>query len=377
MSLVKLKYTGTDINLNDGILAPNFPNRSGLALHSYVSNKPTLTTTSRMYGTTDMNWTSSGMKKTNRDSLYSFWNTQLSQGYNTFTIVDNKSRLLFETSWNDWDEVFRKDRGGIYDVNYNFKSPFSWTPSLFGCYPIVLAGSSLYSHTLQPYSDIPLISGTKSNDGNVLRENGYALKLTGTGGIDVGAYSDTVNFERHKDNNSMAFFCQVRCPSISTGGLYLMRLFNSTLEMSLWVSSGGNTIVGDIYYSGGYDEVENNGTTTLPADTWYDLCFTIDAVNNNMYLYTWPSGDSSFTHFLSGESTITDHLVSNLSPSNMIDALKFTECYLFQEGGSGALSGSAYMQNVFFIDDYITTMEYNFLRRLCYFWNKKTGDYPK
>ena len=170
------RYETSSLDLATATYAPSFPVQYGTSFHSYITEKPTYTITNRLHGTTQVNWESESVKHDNKETIYTFWNTTLSSGEYSFTVIDNRSRMLFEAYWNTWEQKWRKQRGGLNDVVYNLESPVPWTPPVFGAY--LMSDDTLNNHTLQG-NNMSAVDGTIVDIDTypllVLRETGSAL----------------------------------------------------------------------------------------------------------------------------------------------------------------------------------------------------------
>ena len=380
---VYYRYGATSLKL-DGISAPNFPNRAGLSLYTNPTVKPKYTHTERYYGITDISWNTDYVKSTKRDAIYSFWNTTLSAGYNDFSVIDNRSRMLFDASWNDWGERWRKSRGGVYDIEYNLQSPVPWTPPLFGCYPLSL--NSLANHNLSG-DDLAAVDGAilaNAGDAAILSLSGYALRLTGSAAQDTGA-SGTVSWRSGNQKNSLSLFGQIRLPAVNSE-LYLISIDDGTNAFRLIAESddASNNLVSGVITTGGVTSYITKADTTklsIPINTWYDFAVTYDSINGDIYVYYAPANNSSFTQFLDTQTNIETGIISTQStPGTYPSDTEWQNVYALRETATGTLTNSAnaYMQNMFIVDDFITPQEFNNLRRLCYMWNSKTsGVWPK
>jgi len=378
------RYGATSLDLL-GIQAPGFPVAHGGRYHTYALSNPEYTTTQRYHGSTRLQWATDGIQSTDRNTIWNFWNTTLDAGYNNMTVIDHRGRMLFDTSWNAWGENWRKERGGIYRVNYNLESPIVWTPPCFACFPSTT--NSLVNHNLSG-DDATLDDGAMiaySSDTNVLRKTGYCLRLTATSGSDKGGAA-SVSWQSGNKYASISIFCQCRIPNLSNI-LHLVELWDSSLDnvLSIYQSSNdasSNSLVGYIKNSGNAATVTkaDASSPSLTDDTWYDVAITFDDINNDIHVYYAASPLSSFTDFLSGETDIENGVISTLSAAYYPPHVKWSTINLLRENISGSMTDDdkAYLQNVFVFDDFITPAEFNTLRRLCWMWNNKTsGSWPQ
>jgi hypothetical protein len=367
------RYESTSLDLAAGVYNPSFPVQAGLSLHSYATEKPKYTITNRLYGTTAINWRSENVKQDDRGTIYDFWNDTLSGGYYDFTVIDNRSRLLFEASWNDWRENWKKLRGGLHDIDYNIEASVPWTPPIWGAY--LIQDSTLNNFTLQGSNFSGLGSGatipTNSTDSNVLRLNGGALKVTpNAGATQIGA-SANVEFKKSDKNGSFSMFCQaMNFKDLSVGRVYPISMLSGSNSFRIGIEAP------DII-KGFLNSTVLTVNKTMDIGVWYDLCFTYDGTTRVLYLYAMESGTgSTFTDFLSDTSTLLDELAST---SVTVGIDEWDTINLIQETFPTAIpsDGAVYVQNAMFIDGFVTPFDFNFLRRLCHLWNGKTTIEPK
>ena len=279
--MAKFRYEATTLNFTTGIGAPSFPVREGLSLHSYPTNKPFYTITNREHGTTLINWTSNSVQQTLRDTIEDFWNTTLSEGYNDFTVIDNRLRMLFEASWNDWLERWSKRRGGIYDIDYIIESPIPWTLPTYGIYP--MSANDLVNHNLSG-DDLSTTDGvltTNATDSAVLRLNGSALKMEGDGSSSglLGA-SATVDWPRGSKNNNISLFCQFMSDAtLTTGNLAALEVTHSNNVFRLGIKRDNKGVMTPI------NSVTIGAAQQIAIDTINNLLFTITSTGLGSFSY--------------------------------------------------------------------------------------------
>jgi len=370
-----IRYETTSVNLSNNMLAPTFPLQAGIRFHSYPNEKPALLTTSRLYGTTKIRLSIENIKVTDKDTVYSFWDTTLSNGYNDFTVIDHRGRMLFESSWNDWEVRWKKQRGGLYTIIINIESSTPWTLPIFGSYTFV--GNNLLSHDLNS----PTLSfGTggyleDNNSTNVLRSNGYALALEGSSGSVQIAATSPVGYRSRTHNGSISIFFQFKACEI-TDDFYLFEIKSSD-NTHIRIVHGDDKIYAEI------NNVElrkgSASYTSLTQQTWYDVAYSFDANNNNYYLYITESGVSSFNDFLDGKTDVDENINTYMSSSQYPSRVKWQEINLIKELTTTGVYDYdyCYLQNLFIFDGFLTATEFNTMRRLCYMWNNKTTYYPK
>jgi len=372
------RYEGTSLDWNNGVYAPVFPIQRGLSFHTYVTEKPLYTVTGRNYGTTQFNLACEGLKKADRDTVLAFWHTTLLEGYNSFTAIDNRSRMLFETNWNQWRENWRKERGGIYNIPIELESGTVWTPPVWGAY--LMADDTLDNHNLQG-NNLAAVNGTMvdhDTDGDILRQNGSALRITGDTGTVITGASGAVSFQNGTSKNNVTLFCQFMTTAVlSEGRVYLINLEHGTSYYRIAFESE-NRIYGMIA-NAGTGVIRKGASTyhTISVDTWYDVAITYDAVNDQNYIYVCASGVTSFTDFLSGLTDTTDQ-IGTYGGISVYDGT-WTSVKLLNETTDATVIENeyVYVQNPMIFNGFISPMEFNNLRRLCYLWNNKTEVYPK
>ena len=373
------RYETTSLDFLSGVFSPSFPAPHGLSLHSYATEKPTYTITNRLHGTTQINWTSESVKPTDKDTIFAFWNETLSEGLYSFTIIDNRGRMLFESQWDVWNQRWVKQRGGVNNIDYNIQASNPWTLPTHGMY--LMSDDTLDNHNLQgnnlTATDATLVNNAL--DANVLRLNGSALKITGEAGLQTGA-TGTVNFSRSTKENSVALFCQARITSLmSVGRVYFIELtgggniYRLAVEAPRYVIGILGTPASPVIVRKGFGE-----NFIMQLDTWYDLCFTYDAITGQNYLYFTASGDSIFVDFLTGAEEFDEQVGTYGSIS--FNQSNWSTVNLLAESLTGAIATeeSMYLQNAMIFDGYMTSFDFNTIRRLCWLWNKKTtGTWPK
>ncbi len=369
------RYRTSSLNLASGTYNPSFPTQAGLSVHSYGTEKPKYTITNRLYGTSRFNWRSENVKQDDRATIYAFWNSTLATGYNDFTVIDNRSRLLFEATWNNWKENWKKLRGGLHDINYDIESSVPWTPPVWGAY--LFQDDTGNNFTLQ--GDNMTITG--GNDGQlvnkdtalhpILRQNGSALTMTADATKIQQSATVAVDWQSSSQKKSWGMFCQAMTSAdLGVGRIYFMEMFSGANNVRLYIDSPdaikaiyNSTIIGI--------------NTTMDNTTWYDLCFTYDGVKRQLYLYgTASATGTTFTPFLEGLNTIGDQLATS---ETVVDIDKWDTASLITESFATSLpsEASAYVQNCMFFDGFVTPFDFNNLRRLCYMWNGKTTVEPK
>ncbi len=376
------RYETSILEFGKEIFAPSFPIQAGENYHTYPTEKPKYTVTNRNYGTAETPWRTEDIKQANRDTIYTFWETDLDKGYYDFTVIDHRKRMLFEASWNNWVETWSKRNGGVYTIDYNLESSLPWTPPVFGAY--TMADDTLNNHTLDSYELTAQDGSITSSD--ILRSNGSGLKLTGDGSSTglVGA-SGVVSWKRESKFNNLSLFCQFKLPLVKSGAVSLIEIssigshkYRINLEAN---SASDNKIYGNIQNAGSYTEIRKAvGSYHLcDTSTWYDVALTYDDGYQRAYLYIIESADTSFTDFLSGTSSEDEQIGEYNENAVLPPDTTWTACNLLKETTAVGLhnANDAFLQNAFIFDGFLSTIDFNMLRRLCYMWNNKTAVYPK
>jgi len=378
------RYGATSLDLL-GIQAPTFPMRIGEKQHSYLTEKNKYAITTRNYGSTEVSLRTENIQKSDRDTIWSFWDTTLSKGYNPMTVIDHKGRMLFEAFISNSHQQWRKERGGLYNIDYDIQSSLTWTPPCWGCFPTTT--NSLVNHNLSG-DDLTLDDGVLvdyGTDNNVLRQTGYALKMTGTAGTDTGASNSSLSWKSKYAYNSFSMFCQIRAGEVANN-LHIIQVAdasgNNKVTLKLAADNASqNDLAGIIVNDSDISYVTKADTAwaNIPVDTWYDIAFAYDGVTNATRVYYAPSAESSFTRFLYGETNIEEGIMSTISDPYYPPNIIWTECTLLKEDSASDVSiNNYYVQNAFIFDGFLSAQEFNTLRRLCYCWNTKTtGNHPQ
>ena len=374
-----------------GITGPVFPAPSGLKTHTYPLSNPEYTTTGRIHGTTALTWKTAGILKAARDTIWDFWDGTLDRGYNNVTVIDHRLRMLFEASWNEWLEQWAKERGGIYSVSYGLESPVPWTVPVWGCWPMAAGVDPMINFNLSG-KDLETDGGhivAHSADSNVLRLNGYAVKLSSGGSVGL-SNTTNLNFKSEDDlDSSFTLMCQCRIPQIVSA-----RAFNAMFlgvsginddQVSIRLtqkSSVESYLSGKILIGGSAAYIGKSDATfpALVAGGWYDLALTYNSFTGITYIYWHKSGDSTavFTNFLEDLTSEESGIISTSSAPILPAVNPKNVLWLLHEATSNALASDAYLQNAFVLDGFTTPLEFNTYRRLCYLWNMKTsGAHPE
>lgn len=383
MSDFKLRYTSTTETLSD-IGGPTYPYNFGATLHSFLVDVPQYSQTHRYHGTTQGLLQCDRLDQTRRDSMWTYYYTTLGAGYNAFTMIDHEKRMLFDTSWLTWAEEWETINGGVHRVTIDYQSPHVWTLPTYGAY--LFASNSAASHNLDTGSDLTLDAGTLvdyATDNNVLRRSGYALRLKGDQGTSKAA-SGSVAWKSQR-NGDVTIFGQFYATAVgATGQIVLAEMTNGSDFVRVSIYDGGAStiyIVANINNNSNASNVGFSSAVCVP-DTWYDFAFTYNALSDHFGLYCIASNTygGSFTNFLDGLTTIGDQIGTTESASAMPRDVKYTTCNLGYETVTGALADAeyVYLQNVMFMDGYISPVEFNSLRRLVNMWGQKdSGEWPK
>ena len=404
---MKLKYLTDNIILT-GNLRPSFSDEVGDIFYSMPQAKPKYITTERYFPSVEKQYNIRAMKKADRDLLFAFWNEKLSYGENMFTLIDHRQRCLFNALWDTFGapENWQANRNA-HNLAMKIQNPFGWTLPLHGAF---LFENNILTEYLGTGINVSLSSGslvTHAVDSNVSRENGSALKLVNAGGvfnIQTGAEAYPI-WKSATGKTSISLFCQV---GFNTNSFYsyiypqtseafnVIRLTNGTTSIGL--SCAGSDDLSNVHLEGfvrtsagasGVAMIEKVGAIPayIKCPNWYDLAITYDETTNQVAVYYAPRANV-FTDFLNGETSVegannftTVHGGVLSTPSRIIPALTditWTDMLMLEENLPNILNNPIYMQNVFVCDSFMTAMDFNFMRRLCHYWNAKTtGVWPK
>jgi len=372
-----------NIDFSDKIYSPSFPVQHGVKYHSYITEKPLYTITTRTYGTTKIHWRSENVTKTDRDTLYDFWNTNISKGDTGVSVIDNRGRILFEANWDNWSETWEKKRGGVYNIDYNMESSVLWTPPCLGFFPMLTSPTVNYLQT----GNIVLSNGvfcSYATDNRVLRKMGYALKVSDELSIlQTGATVDLTpfNWSRESEYNNLTVFCQFKFAGHDA--MHMSRIHLVSLEYGAdcyfrLILEADDRVLGMLNNRGTIVRVRKSDLTyqTFDADIWYDAAFTFDAVTHKSYVYLCPSATTSFTDFLYGQTDITEQIGSYDGDTADPPDVKWDTLRLIEESTTAAIppDGLVYLQNVMIFNGYLTAYDFNMLRRLCFLWNTNTTE---
>jgi len=370
---------GTGLTLDVANRRPSFPAPFGAKMHTTTSAKRQLSITNRHYPTTSIKWTVNNIKKTERDLFWTFWHTTIDHGYDEFTIIDHRSRYLFDASWNNWSEKWSKRAGGLYGLNIPITSPVSWSPPAWGLYPSTTA--TLDNHN-KSGDDLTVIDGTMTTNGSdasVLRETGAALKVSEGAGPLTGATSTELSWHSGNSGGSVSMFCQFMHSESPSNIIYLCRLQGEGDSVGIVVDTSGN-LYGLVNVDGTNNIIYKAGGTypTTANDIWYDACITYDFENDRYSVYYGVSGTgSTYARFLNGETDIENGLMSTESNHVSLPRNTWTTATLIEESVNGAINGNVYVQNSWFIDGFVSATQFEQLRRIAYMWNEKTtGNNP-
>lgn len=380
-----IRYRTSNLEL-DGISAPVFPVYFGGEYHAKSDRNTEYISLNRRYGTTSIVWATKSIKKTKRDAIWTFWDTTLDSGFHDVTLIDNRGRFLFESSWNTWREKWIKKNGGVFSVDYVIESPVVWTPPSFGAF--LSTTNSLTNHNLSG-DDINVSDGVmtlKSSDNNIIRGNGYALVVSANVGSALTGATGTVRWRASDGNPSYAIFCQFRAPQL-TSPLHLAEMIDldgARYSLRLHQKDASDNFLTAQIDTGAQSNFITKADTNYvecDVDTWYDACISYDAHTDKYALFYTKAQDpttENFSVFLDGLSDIEDGIAQTESNDLPVSSRMWETVYLLRETAVNTIStGTAYIQNVFFIDDYMSAVDFNQLRRLCYLWNSKTtGVWP-
>lgn len=432
---VTAPYTIRSLELS-GLKAPIYNNDLGVQFHTVMGDRPEYSLTGRYYPTTEFQWRSTNITETDRDAIRLFWETYLDEGYNDFSIIDHRKRILFDASWNQWVENWSVRYGGSHNVEYGIDSAFGWTPEMFDCIfanndgPVFfISGSGIVVSTIT----------AQGGDSDVLAKNGWAMKLVG----DDGSAQQTcgtktgLSYDSSRPYNNISIFCQFYCGTVSsrfnlvelgavptatyTAGSTLGQAGSAPEIVDNTTDIAGEDRPGDDgYYSIGCHEQQYDGTVTsdylritvdddgagglellgivvnqndevvvqtsvgnyptIEAGQWYDAAITYDAVNSIVKVFWAEASADSFTRFLDGQTSITAGIARYLGSAIYPARTTYNQLTVLAETAVDSLDNGqkALLQNVMLIDGCISEMQFDQLRKLCYMWNSKTtGVWPK
>ena len=147
-----------------------------------------------------------------------------------------------------------------------------------------------------------------------------------------------------------------------------------------WTKSG---------YAAEYIHMDDVNNYADGAPAWFDICGTFDNYNNKFHLYIKRSGDSSTawsytSDYLYGTSsllsTAENCLVSDTSPTNYPENVTWSSIYLL-DGDTANIytvdADKAELKFAMIIDDFISPIEFNTMRRLFHYWNQSSGELPR
>lgn len=368
------RYETNTLNLRTGMRAPVFPVNAGLGLHTNINLNPIYVTTTRLHGTTIFTYQLKGLKNDDRDIVYDFWSQTLgiSQGYSDFTIIDNKGRMLFEASWNNWLERWSKRNGGVFDITINLESSVPWTPPLLGAY--LMTDDTVDNHTLQG-SNLSLVDGTLEDriSGMVNKE----LSLVGTSAQEIRTGASGVVNWRTNINGSFSIFCQFRMADISSDLMTIAEMTNESGSINFTLAHttlfGGNI-------NGEWIQKASGEWHSITPGNWYDCAITYDAHNDNAYIYIADYNSATFTDFMFGGNDTTDYIGTYMSSPRIPSKKGYTKINLLlcnDAGNNFGTSENERLRNAMFFDGHLNPMQFNTLRRLCFQWNNKETAYPK
>jgi hypothetical protein len=404
MSDVKLKCLTNSLDLT-GNLRPAFSDTLDNNFYTMPQAKYKYITTERYFPSVEKEYHLQNFKDVDIASLLSFYNDVLEYGKNMFTVIDHRGRCLFDTLWDVFGSPleWRANRNA-YNLTMKLKNPFGWTLPVFGAFLFEdnFLEEYLYKTINISTSSAQLIN--HANDSTVLRENGSALKMIGTTEAhQIGAEAYPV-WKTKTGKNCITIFCQVYFQSLAAYSAQVVEIFNviriTDGSNSIGISAAATVDLANVYLkgfvrtsagAGGIAMIEKAGN--LPAyikcPGWYDLAISYDETTGQVVVYYAPC-TITFTDFLNGETDTagasdftSSHSGILTVPSRAIPTftdvtwnnLRMMEEYVSDYFGVG---DTMYMQNIFVFDSFMTAMDFNFMRRLCHYWNAKTsGVWPK
>ena len=372
MSTVKLR-SGDDSLTLSGNIAPKFSNDLTQDYFGFALDNPAYGVTTREYPTAEINW-SATMKETDRDSVFTFYDTTLTRGSKNCTVIDHRRRFLFDCLWDHWSESWQAPN--MFNVDYIFKSNSGWTPPTFGVYPGINTGaSSIPDHGLDTDSDVALVDGAVEGGDDNIRTNGNSLSCDDTGNS-VGA-SAIVSWSSTSGDASIGMFVQAFSFAITTtenSPVEIINLTDGTSHIKLilrGVDASNVALTAEIKNGGSTAEVRFADTTypNLDVETWYDIGFSYNALSGYAALYFAESGISSFTQFLFGSTDSTDGIADTWTDTVVPASTTWTSIQLWNIDDTELSGESNILANAFVFDDWFSPYQFDALRRLCYQWN--------
>lgn len=374
---------------------PSYAHKLGLEYSSAVLDLHSYSFTNRDMPSTSLTWNLQNINKTERDTLWYIWYYMFQRGVKLFTICDNKKRFLFNSFWSDWKEKWSKKRGGVYDSILDITSPFPWTMPCYAFYPFIESNALGFGCHSRDTASTLVISGNGSYiDSKTLRyvesvSPSYAAGITG------------LEWFQQKDSSSISIMFQFCCGEIAAGAtIDIARLYSTdmgSIRIYAKKSASWEMTIGMGWYGDGNIEesITEIASMNIPSRSgnnllWYDICGTINAMNNFASLYVckcpgieysieWSYSDD-FLYGTSSIATSGNSLSSKLSATNLPEDLTWTDLYLLTASHATVYTDSNYpakIRNVFIGDDFMPPMEYNWMRRIYQYWNTQTGDNPK
>ena len=98
-------------------------------------------------------------------------------------------------------------------------------------------------------------------------------------------------------------------------------------------------------------------------------------MNSEVKIMWAAASNSSFTRFLDGTDALSDGVASYLSSAVYPNQTIYNNFRLLAESTVDTLieDEKAYIQNAMVFDGYLSAMQFNMIRKLCYIWNSKTS----
>ena len=381
--MARFRSVGEIIDFSD-LVIPSYPIRYGAQFYSQMNEKPEYISTERTVGTTDLELSFVNLKTTDRTTLYDYWYTSLNEGADKFTYLDHKKRLLFYCNWYNWNELWRKRRGGIYDVKVPIVASNIFTPSCLAFYPMLSAsGSYLYDYNTWTGTTssniINIDDGAKRDGSDGQRANSYCFRI----GNDLlfginGASTTSAELTTSRIDNSQSICLQYYVGAVETNKeVGIITLENSSTGKKMELVSD------KIDASTLQFQFKINGTTYCTidgsVDVWYDICITYDDIQDNAYLYVMPYDTTgSFTNYLGGVATLADGYDESTTTGEVVitnyDTIKLLQC---GETNVVTAGNFAVLQNIFIFDEFLSPNGFNHIRQLYYLWNKDTEVQPR
>jgi hypothetical protein len=120
----------------------------------------------------------------------------------------------------------------------------------------------------------------------------------------------------------------------------------------------------------------------LQTTYWVDIAISYDINSNKIWMYADNSSQYSSTWYQADEYMYSTTNVSDSAcietPSQSFPIVdKWDTCKLIYVPEASTISGDASIQNVMILDSWISPLQFNWMRRMCHYWNYQTTQSPK